>query len=142
MGPSSRLHYQAASVQIVMITHTHAWYLRFMDAGKVVDAYGCMKKTMCSRLMQSKRTFKVSFGTETCVELPKEAWPDDWWKWEGNERVPKHERPVVRLLKALYGHPDSGTFWEKHCGRKLREMGLNLLRIGRQCIIAVSLNCF
>ena len=31
---------------------------------------------------------------------------------------PKYHQPVVRVLKALYGHPDSGTYWEKHCDTK------------------------
>ena len=31
--------------------------------------------------------------------------------------------PVVKLKKALYGHPDSGTFWEKHCDKKVSEVG-------------------
>ena len=44
-----------------------------------------------------------------------EEWPDEW----------KHRHwdspPVVHLKRALYGHPDSGTFWEnivtRHCVR-------------------------
>jgi hypothetical protein len=32
-------------------------------------------------------------------------------------------RPVVQLKKALYGHPDSGTFWEKHCDKHVRTVG-------------------
>eukprot|EP00972_Heterocapsa_arctica_P040418 5953313-Heterocapsa_arctica.AAC.1 len=32
-------------------------------------------------------------------------------------------RPVVQLKKALYGHPDSGTFWEKHCDKHVRAVG-------------------
>ena len=31
--------------------------------------------------------------------------------------------PVVRLRKALYGHPDSGGFWEEHCNERLAEAG-------------------
>eukprot|EP00972_Heterocapsa_arctica_P079901 11773394-Heterocapsa_arctica.AAC.1 len=31
-------------------------------------------------------------------------------------------RPVVQL-KALYGHPDSGTFWENHCDAHVRNVG-------------------
>jgi hypothetical protein len=29
----------------------------------------------------------------------------------------------VRLKKALYGHPDSGSFWEKHCDEHVRSVG-------------------
>ena len=29
--------------------------------------------------------------------------------------IDANRRPVVRLLRALYGQPDAGTMWEKHC---------------------------
>ena len=32
-------------------------------------------------------------------------------------------RPVVKLLRALYGHPDSGTMWEQHCDLHVKSMG-------------------
>ena len=30
---------------------------------------------------------------------------------------------MVQLKKALYGHPDSGTFWEQHCDDHARAVG-------------------
>ena len=48
--------------------------------------------------------------------LPPEARPKDG-SWS------KFRRPVVRLIRALYGHPDSGTTWEKHCDTHLRKAG-------------------
>ena len=42
---------------------------------------------------------------ETWVALPEEAWEPSWYNKDG---TPKYDRPVVRLKKALYGHPDSG----------------------------------
>ena len=42
----------------------------------------------------------------TFVELPRELWPDEW---KG-----KYNRPVVRLEKSLYGHPESGAHWQNH----------------------------
>ena len=33
--------------------------------------------------------------------------------------------PVVPLRLALYGHPDAGTCWEKHCDAKLGEEGFS-----------------
>ena len=50
------------------------------------------------------------------VELPTDAWPPEIQYW-------KFRRPVVRLDKALYGHPDSGTMWEQHCDKKVQEIG-------------------
>ena len=29
----------------------------------------------------------------------------------------------MRLVKALYGHPDAGTMWEQHCDKHVREVG-------------------
>ena len=34
---------------------------------------------------------------------------------------------MVRLDKALYGHPDSGTMWEQHCDKKVQEISFNPL---------------
>ena len=31
--------------------------------------------------------------------------------------------PVVPLKLALYGHPDSGGIWERHCGTELKKVG-------------------
>ena len=33
----------------------------------------------------------------------------------------KFADPVVPLVLALYGHPDAGGYWERHCENKLRE---------------------
>ena len=57
-------------------------------------------------------------GTETWVEIPEEGWPQEWVK-----TGPPCERPCCRLIQALYGHPDSGTFWEKHADKRLLELG-------------------
>jgi hypothetical protein len=35
--------------------------------------------------------------------------------------------PVVPLVLALYGHPDSGGFGEQHCDRNLKAVGLEPL---------------
>ncbi len=32
-------------------------------------------------------------------------------------------KPVVELFQALYGHPDSGSFWEEHCDKCCKEAG-------------------
>ena len=54
-------------------------------------------------------------GTQTWVEIPQDRWPDTWF-YDGKARTkPKYVRPVVRLLRNLYGHPLAGLWWEKHC---------------------------
>ena len=52
-------------------------------------------------------------GTPCWIELPPEAVPSEC-NWV------KYRRPVVPLRKALYGHPDAGTFWEQHCDESVR----------------------
>ena len=56
----------------------------------------------------------------TWVRLPREVWPDDWF-WPSGE--PRYRRPVVRLHKSLYGHPEAGSHWEKHLNKELVAMG-------------------
>ena len=55
-------------------------------------------------------------GTPCWIELPPEAVPSEC-NWG------KYRRPVVPLRKALYGHPDAGTFWEQHCDESVRAVG-------------------
>ena len=55
-------------------------------------------------------------GTPCWIELPPEAVPSEC-NWG------KYRRPVVALGKALYGHPDAGTFWEQHCDESVRAVG-------------------
>ena len=59
-------------------------------------------------------------GIACWVELPEDAWPD-----EILARIRKLglRRPMCRLRKApLYGHPDSGTMWEKHCDTSVKSL--------------------
>ena len=52
---------------------------------------------------------------KTWIELPPELRPS----W----RKTKFVKPVVLLIKALYGHPDAGGLWEAHLKRVLRNLG-------------------
>ena len=35
--------------------------------------------------------------------------------------------PVCPLKLALYGHPESGFYWEEHCDAKLKEKGFEII---------------
>ena len=52
---------------------------------------------------------------QTWIELPPELRPK-WWR-------EKFARPVVLLLRALYGHPDAGGLWEQHLAHIIRGLG-------------------
>jgi len=57
---------------------------------------------------------------ETWVSIPRELWPDEWYDENG---VPLYERPMCRLIKALYGHPESGGHWERHLEEAITAIG-------------------
>ena len=90
------------------------------EAGKTLDAYGHMPGNACEQAdgKQAYTQTKLK-GVETWVRLPREHWPKGWHG--------KYKDPVVKLVLALYGHPDSGGFWEQHCEKMLKEVGFHLV---------------
>ena len=52
------------------------------------------------------------------------------------------KRLVVKLIRALYGHPDAGTFWEKHCDNRLQEVGFNPIPNWPSCYTHNDLQLF
>ena len=78
-----------------------------MASGKFSDFLGLLPNW---RLMQADAvrayTQALLRGTTTWIRLPREQWPANWHGMRD---------PVCRLRLALYGHPDAGTCWEKHC---------------------------
>ena len=88
-----------------------------LEAGRAADCLGCAPGCTISIADAEQAYVQAELrGTETWVALPEEAWPEEWHKQ-------KFHKPVVRLTKALYGHPDSGTFWERHCDQGVRKAG-------------------
>jgi hypothetical protein len=86
-----------------------------MTASKIADFYG-LAEGNCTQQSDVEMAYinaKLN-TTETWVRLP----PD---------RVPKEFRhmrdPVFQLVKALYGHPESGGHWEAHAHKFLTEEG-------------------
>ncbi|MFM7987907.1 MAG: hypothetical protein ACKPKO_52200, partial [Candidatus Fonsibacter sp.] len=58
-------------------------------------------------------------GELTWICLPPEARPAWWLK-----KFPQLRRPVCRMKKkALYGHPDAGTYWEHKCDAHVQSVG-------------------
>ena len=94
------------------------------EASRWADFYGCLPGHGV-KLADAIQAYiqAVLTGPPCWVELPEDAWPDD-------VDFRKFRRPVVRLIKALYGHPDSGTMWEQHCDWKVRE--LDFIPVGEE----------
>ena len=99
------------------------------QAGKFADVYGALKGHSCEQGDASQAYVQAELtGLETWIALPQEAWPDEWWNDDGS---PRFVRPVVRLIRALYGHPDAGTCWEQKCDTVMKEKDLLQWNAGR-----------
>ena len=91
------------------------------DASRWADYYRCLagNDVQMADAIQAYIQAKLS-GTPCWVELPDEAWHPS-----ANRR--NYRRPVCRLVKALYGHPDAGTMWEQHCHTAVQKVGFKPL---------------
>ena len=88
-----------------------------MAAGKMCDAYGMLPgHALQVSDGESAYTQAKLLGPTTWVRIPKDQWPQAWVD-------AGYDDPVCPLILALYGHPDAGTFWEKHCEARLIEVG-------------------
>ena len=87
------------------------------EASRWADFYGCLPGHAVKLADAIQAYIQAKLKGPLCwVELPTDAWPPEIQYW-------KFRRPVVRLDKALYGHPDSGTMWEQHCDKRVQEIG-------------------
>ena len=92
-----------------------------IEAGKVADAYGMLPGNEIEMADgESAYTQAELQGPPTSVRIPRERWPQSW---EDEGLV----GPVCPLRLALYGHPDAGGFWERHCEKAVSEVGFTFL---------------
>ena len=71
-------------------------------------AYGLFRGNKTTSADAIKAYIQSTLKSEhpTWVELLIELWPEEW---RG-----QFKRPAVRLMKSLYGHPESGAHWQNH----------------------------
>ena len=92
-----------------------------MQAGKCADAYGLFQGNTTEQSDgESAYTQAKLGGVPTYVRLPPDRWPPGW-------REKGMRDPVCPLILALYGHPDAGGFWEKHCYNHLKAQGFMVI---------------
>ena len=87
-----------------------------MSAGKFADAYGSMPGHIIETAdgEQAYPQAKMGSTTKTWIRLPGHRRPKEWGHmWD----------PVVEMRQALYGHPDAGGYWERHCERGVLKAG-------------------
>jgi hypothetical protein len=80
-------------------------------------AYGSIPghKVTTADAVQAYIQAKLKSQYPTWIKLPPELSPA-WWR-------DHFVRPVVRLIKSLYGHPEAGAHWERHLEEILKGMG-------------------
>ena len=96
-----------------------------MEAAKAADCYGLLEGHVVEQAdAEQAYTQSKLGGTPTWIRLPRERWPKAW----ANMRD-----PVCPLVLALYGHPDAGGYWERHCAAHLRSVGFQDIPNWRSC---------
>ena len=80
-------------------------------------AYGAMSgfSTQTSDAQRAYIQAALKSKHETWVEIPPELRPPEWGD--------KYVRPMCRLVKALYGHPEAGGHWERHLTQAVKWTG-------------------
>ena len=90
-----------------------------LQAAKLVDAYGLLPGHTTQQVDAEMAYINANLeGTPTWVRLPPNRVPPKFSKFRD---------PVFRLVKALYGHPDSGGYWERYAHTILVKGGWKLI---------------
>ena len=99
-----------------------------MEASRAADAYG-MLEGHDIEVADADSAYTQSYlesDIPTWVSLPREQWPQAWID-EG------YRDPVCPLVLSLYGHPDAGGYWERHCDQVLQDKGWTPIPGWRSC---------
>ena len=85
-----------------------------IEASKLCDGYGLLPGHKCEAADAEQAYTQADMkGTETWIRIPPHKRDPKW----GNEMM------VVKLEKALYGHPNAGVYWEQRCNSAIEEAG-------------------
>ena len=77
--------------------------------------FGCLTTISCADCIQAY--LQCLLEGNTLVILPFELWLEEWKKiYDPSVRL------EVKLIKSLYGHPQSGKLWQAHLERQLIDM--------------------
>ena len=86
-----------------------------MEGSKFVDAYGLFNGHDIEQADAEQAYVQSKLGgTPTRVRIPRQYLPKQWQYMRD---------PVCPLVYSLYGHPDSGGYWEAHCTKALSSAG-------------------
>jgi len=110
---------------------SHMAAAKFMDAiarlpachGEVSDAIGAYHQVLLAEGESLLNDHTTQFA-DTWITIPKSRQPASW---------ANIEKPVVPLLRNLYGHPLAGLLWERHCRRAILKHGFEPVK-GWECL--------
>ena len=109
-----------------------------MCAAKICDALGISQDDFVIEQADAIQAYCQTTlkGIPTWVRLPKSQWRPEWHdaKFKGC--------PVVPLYKALYGHPDSGGYWEQHNEEHLKAQGFTTVPGWPSCLTHKTLKVY
>merc|ERR1711965_220814 len=99
----------------VALYNEHACVPATLEASRIADIYSCFPgHTIEGRDVEQAYLSAEMEGTPTYIMLPQELWTPEMYKMK---------MPVFRLEKALYGHVESGFFWQEYCKKQVLEAG-------------------
>ena len=106
-----------------------------MQAAKAADVIGLFEGNDVQQADAEQAYIQAYLGsdTPTWIRLPREQWPA---AWKGMQD------PVCPLVLALYGHPESGGWWEKHSHEQLKSVGFEEIPNWRSCFYHKRLKLF
>ena len=106
-----------------------------LEASRVADAFGA-QENWATEIADAEQAYVQADmkGTPTWVCLPPN---------QRRGKAAKMTQPVYSLKKALYGHPDAGTYWEEKCDQHVRHVGFE--PVGEEwpsCYVHKTMNLF
>ena len=99
-----------------------------IEASRAADLYGMLEGNdiMVADADQAYTQSYLDSDIVTWVSIPREQWPQKWIDDDMHD-------PVCPLILSLYGHPDAGGHWERHCGSVLIGAGWRPIANWRSC---------
>ncbi len=89
-----------------------------LDASRISRIYSCFPdNSIEGRDVEQAYISAEMRGTPTWIVLPEELWTPE---------MKKMKCPVVKLEKALYGHKNSGAYWQEYCDNQCQAAGFEL----------------
>ena len=98
-----------------------------IESAKLIVANGLIGNNVCEQA-DALQAYVQSYleGEETWIAIPEELWLKEWTK---SGKYTKDNPPCVRLMKALYGHPEAGKYWEKHAEKRIYAAGFQKIGV-------------